>query len=305
MPQIAICSALYEAGRPYLRAYKSGVRAATYGENAILVLAIDDLADPGPVGDALSEFCPVTMVRAPAGASPATVRRSLIRAACDSGAGILVFADMDDMLAPAAPGLFRDALAEADFAYGDLEIMDETGEPVGRRLFDGAGVPWRVESLDTIARRNFLGFSNTAVRTASIPEEALHMPADVVAADWWFFTTLVLAGRTGRRVPGAVSHYRQYPGSCVGADGPKSPATLRRMIDIACRHYRAYPGTPALVRHRHALEDLRETVQAMPDWQLGPAVAAMQGRPGVWYEPLWQLAATADEHPAVLDQVQA
>lgn len=301
MPEIAICSALYEAGRPFLRAYRAGLRAAVYGEDAILVVAIDDLEDPQRVIDGLSTICSVMAVKAREGASPAEVRRTLVNAGRDSGAEILIFADMDDMLEPDVPGLYRAALSDCDFAYGDLEVMNEVGEPSGRRFFDGANVPWRVDDIEAIAGRNFVGFSNSAVRASRIPEAALHIPADVTAADWWFFTTMVLAGRTGRRVPGAVTHYRHYPDSSLGAVAPGSPSDLRRIADIACRHYRAYPGNVALSSRRYALEELRATLQTMPDWQLGPAVAGLQGQPGVWFEHLWHIAGNAEVSPAQAD----
>lgn len=284
MSRFAVCTALYEAGRPYLAAYRAGLRAAVAGTESRLVLAVDDFATPDAVIEALREICPVTAVAAPVGATPAAVRQCLIAAGLDTGAEILVFADMDDMLAANAPRLHADALADADISFGDLDLIDARGEFLRRRFFDGVDIPRHVSGPADLAGRNFLGLSNTAVRAAALPEEALHIPADVVAADWWLFTTLLRAGRTARRTMSSVAAYRLYGGNTLGAGVPATRAELRRAIDIALRHYRAFPATVALAARRGRLEALSQRIEAAPDAQVAAALNACTGRPGVWFE---------------------
>ncbi len=287
MTRFAICTALYEAGRPYLEAYAAGLRAAVGGTDAGLVLALDDFVAPDPLITALGQICPVSTVKVRDGATPAQVRQSLIAAGLESGADILVFADMDDMLAANAPGLHADALAAgsgADISFGDLDLMDARGEYLRRRFFDGVDVPRHVDDPAVLAGRNFLGLSNTAVRASALTEEALHIPADVVAADWWVFTTLLRAGRTARRTMSPVGAYRLYGGNTLGAGVPATRAQLQRSIDIALRHYRAFPATRELATRHGRLEMLAQILSGCPETQAAAALNACAGRPGVWFE---------------------
>jgi len=284
MTRFAICTALYEAGRPYLAAYTAGLRAAVAGTDACLVLAIDDFDAPEPVIARLREICPVSTVRARDGATPAQVRRCLITAGLATDAEILIFADMDDMLAANAPGLHRDALADADISFGDLELIDACGEYLHRRFFEGVEIPRFVDDPLVLSGRNFLGLSNTAMRAAALSEEALHIPPDVVAADWWLFTTLLRAGRTARRTMSPVGAYRLYGGNTLGAGVPTTRAELQRAIDIASRHYRAFPATRELATRLGRLETLTQSLSGSPDTRIAAALTDCAGRPGVWFE---------------------
>lgn len=284
MIRFAICTALYEAGRPYLGAYTAGLRAAVSGTDSCVVLAIDDFVAPEPVITGMREICPVTTIKACDDATPAQVRRSLIAAGLETGADFLIFADMDDMLAANAPGLHEDALAHADISFGDLELMDARGEYLRRRFFDGVDLPRHVEDPAALAKRNFLGLSNTAVRATALTEEAMHIPADVVAADWWLFTTLLLAGRTARRTISPVGAYRLYGGNTLGAGVPATRAQLKCSIDIALRHYKAFPATRELATRHGRLEALAQTLSGCSDTRMAAALNECAGRPGVWFE---------------------
>lgn len=298
MPRYAICTALYEAGRPYLGAYMSGLRAAVAGTDACLVAAIDEFEAPEPVVAGLREICPVSTVKARAGDTPAQVRRSLIAAGLETGAEILIFADMDDMLAPNAPGLHEYALERADISFGDLELMDARGEYLRRRFFDGVDLPRHVDDPAALAGRNFLGLSNTALRAAAMTEEALHIPADVVAADWWIFTTLLHAGRTAHRTVSPVGAYRLYGGNTLGDGVPATRTELQRSIDIALRHYRAFPANLELIGRHQRLEAMTQYLSGCPDTQVAAALNACAGRPGVWFEHLdWVEIEPLAEYP--------
>jgi hypothetical protein len=287
MTRFAICTALYEAGRPYLEAYAAGLRAAVAGTDARLVIALDDFDAPEPVIAALREICPVSTVKAHDGATPGQVRQSLVTAGLESGADILIFADMDDMLAANAPGLHQDALAAgADISFGDLDLMDARGEYLHRCFFDGVKIPRYVDDPAVLAGRNFLGLSNTAVRSAALTEEALHIPADVVAADWWLFTTLLRTGCTARRTMSTVGAYRLHGGNTLGAGVPATRAQLQSSIDIALRHYRAFPGARELATRHGRLKTLAQALAGCRDTRAAAALNACAGRPGVWFEYL-------------------
>jgi len=288
--KIAICAALYEAGRPFLAPFVAAVSAAAARHDALFVAAIDGLRDYHAALAGLAERLERVSVEVPPGHTPAGVRRWLLDAAAHSGADVLVFVDMDDVIAPRALDSHLAALADADFSYGDLALIDAAGQPLGRRFFDGARVPARVTDIAAIRDRNFLGFSNTAVRTARISPVALTVPDSVVAADWWFFTMLVLGGLCGQRTAEPVGAYRLHGANLLGAGGPRSVAELIGQSEAMLRHYRAFAAYPALAGRAAALETLLAVAHDAPENDLAARLDGLAQRPGAWFEAVSRLA---------------
>lgn len=289
MTTFAVCTALYEAARPYLPAYLAGLRAAAQGEDLSLVLAVDDFVEPGEFLGEAETICPVKTVKAPEKATPARVRRSLLLEAAATPADILIFADIDDILAPDAPGLHGAALEMVDISFGDLRLIDARGEDTGLRFFDHADIPWQLMDADPLRDRNFLGLTNTAVRRKAIPDTALAIPDHVIAVDWWLFTTLLQAGLKAQRVPGNVADYRIFAENELGIGAPASRSALRHLIDIALRHYRAFQAVPDLALRYARLEILADEVAGWSSHELAVALSATSGHPGVWFESLGHL----------------
>ena len=153
--KIAICAALYVSGRPFLADFIRALRgAASQGaalaHDVIFVAAIDGLENSGDALADLAGQLDIISVDVPVGRTPAGVRGAMLTAGQASGADILVFIDMDDVIAPQGLDRHLDALARADFSYGDLELIDARGHRLGRRFFDHARVPDRVEDVLTI-----------------------------------------------------------------------------------------------------------------------------------------------------------
>lgn len=289
MSTFAVCTALYEGARAFLPAYLAGLASAAKGEELSLVVAVDDLEAPDEVIAQLETVCPVVAVSAPEGAGPAQVRKRLLLEAVAGSADILIFTDMDDVLSADAPGKHRDNLQQADISFGDMQLIDSTGRDVERRFFDGAEIPWMLCGPDAILDRNFLGLSNTAIRRASIPDSALCVPEHIRAVDWWLFTSLLLAGRTARRIPSHVAQYRVYSTNTLGADMPATREALRNQIDMAIRHYKAFPAIAEFAIRRQRLTELADEVAGWTSHELAVALSATEAKPGVWFESLSRL----------------
>lgn len=302
MTTFAVCTALYEAARPYLPAYLAGLRSAAQGQDLSLVLAIDDFRAPEEFLAEAETICAVTVVKAPDQATPARVRRSLLLEATATPLDVLIFADIDDVLAPNAPDLHDAALATADISFGDLRLINASGEDTGARFFDHADIPWQVIGADHLRNRNFLGLTNTAIRREAVRDAALAVPNNVVAVDWWLFTTLLQAGLKAQRVPGNVADYRIFAENELGIGAPTTRAALRHMIDIALRHYRAFPAVPDLALRYARLELLADEVAGWSSHELAVALSASSEHPGVWFESLDHLVGSGageTDHRAV------
>lgn len=288
--KIAICAALYEAGRPFLAPFVEALRAATAGRDVVFVAAVDGLRDAKEALAELAGQLDIIIADVPAGHTLAGVRRAMLAAGQASGADVLVFIDMDDLIAPGALDRHLGALEEADFSYGDMDLIDDAGHGLERRFFDNAGIPDRVDDVITIRDRNFLGFSNTAVRANRLSPDALIVPEDVVAADWWFFTMLVLAGLRGKKTAGTVAAYRIHDSNTLGVGAPQTVPAAIIQAEAMLRHYRAFSAHPALAgcadETGKVLEHLRKATTQ--DATVNLSVSDVDG--GAWFEGIGHMA---------------
>jgi len=295
--KIAICAALYEAGRPFLAGFKEAVRAAAAGRDVGLIAAVDGLSDANAALADVAHQLEIVTVEVPPGHTPAGVRREMLSAGQASGAEVLVFVDMDDLIAPEGVDRHLAALAEADFSYGDMVLIDAAGRGLGRRFFDHANVPDRVDDVIAVSDRNFLGFSNTAVRTNCIAPVALAVPEHIVAADWWFFTMLLLGGRRGRKTAGLVASYRLHEANTLGAGAPQTVAEAISQTEAMLRHYRAFSAHPALAGRADDTAKVLAKLRDAPAQELVTRLASPDGEFGAWFEGIGRLAANLNTAP--------
>ncbi len=290
--KIAVCATLYEAGRPFLADFLAGLRAAAAGRDVVFVAAVDGLAEPQEALAPLAGHVETVSVEVPEGHTYAGVRRAMLAAGQRSGADVLVFIDMDDVLAPDGLDRHLDALLDADFSYGDMELIDADGTSLERRFFDHAAVPGEVEDIAAIRDRNFLGFSNTAVRTTRIAPVALIVPDGIVAADWWFFTMLLLGGLRGKKTAAPVASYRIHGANALGAGAPQTVADAINQAEAMLRHYRAFSALPALAQRAVETEEILAKLRCVPGEEPTANLGAPLESAGAWFESIGRIAKT-------------
>ena len=290
MASIALLTAAYEAARPYLTDWIEGALEAACGRDVRVVIAIDGLVDPESAFAPLLRELPVTLV--PAGGTPAAVRGAMLRAGRESDAEVLVFVDMDDVPLADAFHSHLAALSEADFSYGDMGLIDDDGTPLGPTFFRDCAIPERLAGKSgrrALIARNFLGFTNTALRRASLDRSACAIPDGLVAADWWLFTALLRTGRRGAKTAAPVVRYRMHPGNMFGGRPDPNPAAVARRIEIARRHYAALADDPDAAEWEQAYAQLALKIQETGN-PMARKIENACAAPGVWFEDVAQLA---------------
>ncbi|NKB48438.1 MAG: hypothetical protein GKS02_03625 [Alphaproteobacteria bacterium] len=295
--KIAICAALYEAGRPFLAEFSQAVRVAAAGHDAIFVAAVDGLENSRDALADIAKDIDVVTVDVPVGHTPAGVRGAMLTAGQSTGADILVFIDMDDVIAPRALDRHLVALAWADFSYGDLDLIDASGQSLGRCFFDDADVPDRVDDVTAVCDRNFLGFSNTAVWADRIAPVALIVPEDVIAADWWFFTMLLLGGLRGKKAAGAIASYRLHDANILGAGAPGTKSQAIAQSEAMLRHYRAFSAHPALAGRADDAEQVIARLRSLNPQEISAHLGTCGDDSGAWFEGIGRLAQRLDTAP--------
>jgi glycosyltransferase involved in cell wall biosynthesis len=295
MTRVTVATSLYEAARPYLGAWMAGVaRALPPGADLRLAVAAHGFAAPAA---ALAPLVPaerIALRTLPASASIAAVRNAMLDAAAAAPADLVVFCDADDALLPGAVAAHAAALAGADFSYGDLALVDAAGAGQGATFFATGDVPPTLAG-DALAARNFVGFSNAALRPAALARRRT-APDALAAVDWFLFSALLAAGATGRRVdaangrPRAVAEYRQHGGNLLGAGRTADLAAARRRAAMADALFAARDAVGDRPR-RAALARLRAD-----DALFARALAATPAGPLLWFEDVAAWIAVADRH---------
>ncbi len=287
MSELLVCCAMYEKGRPFLMQWMQALAVATKGHDTSALVVTDDLKDAKRALNPLRKYLPIHVVHAARNSSIADVRRLMLRASADSNAEILCFIDMDDLFLPNALALHRQALADADFSYGNLLLIDEVGLPMGQSLFEGRNIPHRLNDVESILDRNFLGLSNTAVWRRALPDAALNVPPDIVAVDWWLFSTLLLHRRVGRRTRGPVCQYRTYGGNLIGGMPGLEAAAILRRCEMVLKHYDQFRHDLRFAQRATRVRWLRDRLVTKPGW-ITDFAARIQV--GVWWEDIVRLA---------------
>jgi hypothetical protein len=299
MMHFALCTSVYESGRPFLADWITAAIAAAEiakGANSRVkgcavsaIIAVDDLVEPEKAFASLSNAMPTVFAQAPAQASTAGVRETMLRAVVQSDADIAVFCDMDDRLHRMAIERHADALIDADFSFGDLQPVDANGQATGGGFFAGADIPETVTEAAQLIDRNWLGFSNTAIMRSRLPEAALAVPDNIIAVDWWFYTQLLKAGLKGARAQGTVADYRFHGNNVLGPKNAADLNEIKHRCDIVRRHYKSLDNDSVMTEKLTNLERLIDRLQKDPH-SLAAAVVDARSHAKIWHEDIGFLA---------------
>ena len=283
MPQFAIATAAYPTNPKFIGDFVTGVAEASEGHEKVrLVVAVEHGYDAAEALGSLPARVILDLQPASGPTTPAGLRHIMVDAAERSAADIVVFIDFDDRLLPRAFDLHAAALADAEVSYGDMELIDEQGRPLGRRFLDGTVIPAEVRGPKPRLAHNFIGFSNAAVRGSAITQPAIGIPDNLVAADWWFFTMLLASGVRAKRTLAPVANYRLHAQNTLGANTAGSADVLRRRARIAASHYAAIGANVNVEAELRAVTRLLSYIES--DSAAAELVAHMPSYTGAWFE---------------------
>lgn len=251
--KIAVATSLYEAGMPFLDDWIRGVEAAgadgSVSAEVSVCAAVHDLTDPAAVASRLERKFATLVRNVGHRATIAEVRRHMLDLAADSTADLVVFCDMDDMLAPSAFAMHSAALVTAPVSVANLKAMDAQGHVHASTVF-GRKMPETVDRA-SLRKWNWCGFSNTAMRRDVLALAPKEVP-DVVAVDWFIFTEILKDGVVARGSHEVVAFYRQYGRNTLGANACVSTVEAVKRLRIAVEHFKTQ-GEAELARVALAL----------------------------------------------------
>ncbi len=293
MPErVLIASAIYPQPDDVARDFAASLAASAVQDPDIGVLYAVESGTP------LDPFLPnpanalsVEIHQAePSVTGPALRQVMVDRAASRSDCAIVAFLDCDDRIRPNAPALYRSALAGADIAYGDMQLIDRAGSELTDTLYGGCNVPNTIADSSGLARRNPLGLSNSAVRRRVLEDAGLRIPPEITAVDWWLFTMLIDGGATAKKTTEIVADYRQYAENMLGKKAIANLQDLRTRLTIAEQHHKALPKNDNRQRALDLLTECRATMAQSPD----TVEHALRRNAGstLWHENTFRVAAS-------------
>ena len=259
--RLAVATTLHPLALPYLSGFLASVRAQDDADFD-LWMALDGVPS-GVAEEALDasggrhgvKLFPV------AHDSPARHRSDLLRLLCRRYDAI-VLVDADDELAPGRVGSARRALRTADVQACGMELMDESGAPLGRRFGADGTEAWE----QVLARSNVFGFGNSAYRSAALAT-CLPLPDEAVLIDWWVISRALAAGARLAFEAEPLMRYRQYGGTMGHVVPPFSEEQVRAVAQRMLLHYALLERDPRPLPaafHR-AVRDARADVEAFAE----------------------------------------
>ena len=142
----------------------------------------------------------------------AGIRKQAINWALELGYEGLIFADADDTFQPNRIAQLKNSLeANAMVVFHDL-ILYGNGILSRKSMFGNRFSNGQEVSGKDIRCCNFLGLSNTAVRTQGLLEIIQEIPEDIPVFYWVFFSRLLMTRKIQAVFNGETStYYRQHP----------------------------------------------------------------------------------------------
>jgi hypothetical protein len=200
--KLGVYSTVYPAVLKYLADWYQSIQSQTDADFELWI-GLDALK-PADIEDSLGCHVEARWVQTPANSTPAQVRdlalTQLIAAGCD-----VILVDSDDILHASRVAAARRGLQTSDLVACALEIVDESGLPLGSEFnLDPAAKPWQV-----LPGNNVFGFSNSSYR-CELLERCLPIPTDAVLVDWYIATRAWLFGAELSFDRSVRMKYRQY-----------------------------------------------------------------------------------------------
>lgn len=146
--------------------------------------------------------------------TPSKIREKGINYLIDKRYDFAVFGDSDDYFDESRIKHVIGLLTDFDVVINDLTLVDKMGSCLLPNYLSN-----RLENLEEIdsefmGNKNVFGLSNTAIKLDSL--EKVTFPEDLIAVDWFFYSTFLSRGGSAVFTSRAVTYYRQHEANTAG-----------------------------------------------------------------------------------------
>ena len=252
---------MYPAATPFIRDWAESVeRQEDRGFD--LWIALDALR-PEEVQGAAHRRLDARWVTGVSGDTPATVRARVIERVVREYEAV-VFVDCDDVLLPGRVAAARQALQTADAVACRIDLVSETGSPIG------ASLPARppADLRASLPISNMFGLSNTAY-ASNLLARCLPIPRECVLVDWFLATRALFAGGRLAFDPRPGMLYRQHASNTARV-GPCTSSELGTAAGRVRQHHEVVLATvpvndPQAEPWRRRLDEIKSFQRFLED----------------------------------------
>ncbi len=164
-------------------------------------------------------------------------RRDLIRKAIVMGYRKIIFTDTDDVFEENRVELMSDLLDSNRVVVNDLDITDINGKTNISRYFSRRFKNCQSITKSTLLEGNMMGLSNTAVRSEVLYESPALKGGNVIAFDWYLWSSVLLSGNEAYFTSETSTKYRVYDDNIAGLPQPLDEINILKGIKVKSEHY--------------------------------------------------------------------
>lgn len=228
--KVAFLTTVFPMDKAYLYDFFNSLQKQTY-KNFDVIVVNDGYAN---LKEFIREFKDLNIIELQHSDTPAKNREYGIDYVTGNNYDILIFGDSDDYFDTNRVQLSVDILNDYDIVVNDLTLFnDEQGvylkKYISNRVKDCTNI-----KLDFIEDKNIFGLSNTAVNVSAL--DNIHFDKDLIAVDWYLYSTLLLRNKKAIFTNKTITYYRQYANNTIGI-GSKSIDTVLKGIAVKNKHY--------------------------------------------------------------------
>ena len=294
VPDFTICATLTKDSVSSFEEWFKSVEGAVTNDNSEILIA----ASRGYIQSNLSliQNSALQVEIVTTGSSfPAKLWTKVLRSACARQSKYLVFADIGSALECSALSNYQETLEIADFTYGDVRYADQNDDDNPPTLFTDAAVAEEIKRIEQLFDRNWLSFTNTAMRRKSLQEAFINIPDNIIAPAWWFFSSLVRGGQKGIATDSITTTILESSVETIRPSRKIDYAQMLKRCETTLRHYQAFAACDDLMKNRaKSLKNLMEAMSSAPK-NFTASIARAEQNAKLWYEDVGFLLTSGDE----------
>ena len=228
--KIAFLTTIFPMDKTYLYDFFNSLQKQTY-QNFGVIVVNDGYTN---LEEFIREFKSLSIIELQHSDTPAKNREFGINYIRENNYDVLIFGDSDDYFDTNRIQLSIDLLNDFDVVVNDLTLFDEQNgiynkKYISNRIKDATKI-----EFDFIKDKNIFGLSNTAVNVSIL--DNIHFDKDLIAVDWYLYSTLLLRNKKAIFTNKTITYYRQYANNTIGI-GSNTTETILKGISVKSKHY--------------------------------------------------------------------
>ena len=182
-----------------------------------------------------AQYSNLNIIEIPSANNIAKNREALIKFSLINNYDIAIFGDIDDYFTDNRIEVVSKLLNKNDIVVNDLTSFSAKGKLFHNYLSNRLSNREHI-SLNFILDKNIFGLSNTAINLSVINSTDISFDTELLAVDWYFFSSLLVNSKQAVFTNEAVTYYRQHNDNIAGL-GDINDATIHKSLAIKLMHF--------------------------------------------------------------------